>query len=64
MIVQTEELSVNPSETGLVLLSRKRKVEDILEPNILNTMIHATWSLKYVYLSVTLDVKLTSREHV
>jgi hypothetical protein len=53
---------VNPDKTDLVVFTRKRKLPGFFEPLLFGVTLHCSESVKY--LGVTLDSRLTLREHV
>ena len=55
-------LSVNPDKTGLVALTRKRKLQGFFEPRFFGVKLSLSGPVKY--LGVILDFRLTWREHV
>jgi hypothetical protein len=55
-------LTVNPDKTGLVAFTKKRKLQEFFEPYFFGARLSLSGSVKY--LAVTLDSRLTWREHV
>ena len=55
-------LSVSPDKTGLVALTRKRKLPASFKPQFLGVKLSLLGSVKY--LGVILDSRLSCREHV
>ena len=56
------ELSVNPDKTGLVAVTRKKKLQGFFEPQLFGVNLRLSRSVKY--LGVFLDSRLTWREHL
>jgi hypothetical protein len=54
-------LSANPDKTGLVAFTRRRKLEGLFEPRLFGVPLKLSMSDKY--LGVTLDCRLTWKEH-
>jgi hypothetical protein len=55
-------LTVNPDKTRLVAFTKKRKLQEFFEPHFFEARLSLSGSVKY--LGVTLDYRLTQREHV
>ena len=55
-------LSVNPDKTGLVALTRKRKLPGFFKPQFFGVKLSLSGSVKY--LGVILNTRLICREHV
>jgi hypothetical protein len=55
-------LTVNPDETGFLAFPKKRKLQGFFEPYFFGDRLSLSGSIKY--LRVTLDSRLTWREHV
>jgi hypothetical protein len=49
-------------ETKLVLFAKRKRVEEFMEPTLLNTLLHSTRLFKY--MGFILDAELALREHV
>jgi len=55
-------LSVNPDKTGLILFSRKRKLNAPQMPMLFGTLLKLTDKVKY--LGVILDSRLDWKDHI
>jgi hypothetical protein len=55
-------LSVNLDKTGLIALTRRRKLPGLFEPRLFGTTLRLSGSTKYP--GVILDVRQTWKEHV
>jgi hypothetical protein len=55
-------LSVNSDKTGLVVFTRKRKLPGFFQPHLFGKVLQLSTSVRY--LGVTLDSRLTWKEHV